>query len=110
MPYIKSEVRPKLDLFIDQLAGNIVELARQDGSETAYAGLLNYTCTKLAMRIIDIQFGKIKYGTLATITGVFKNIADEFYRRIAVPYEDKQIEKSGDVDLYATYVNKIKET
>lgn len=109
MPYIKKEARPVLDTSIDQLANDIANIAKQDGSETAYAGLLNYSCTRLAMKVIDIQFGKIRYGTLATITGVFKNIADEFYRRIAIPYEDKQIEKSSDVDLYNIYVNKIKE-
>ena len=29
--------------------------------------------------------------------GVFKNIADEFYRRYAVPYEDEKIAEHGDV-------------
>lgn len=108
MPYIKQESRKQLDPFIDNLAHTITALSCEDNSETAYAGLLNYSCTKLAMSVIDYRFGKIRYGILATITGVFKNIADEFYRRIAVPYEDKQIAKSGDVDLYESYMEKIK--
>lgn len=108
MPYIKQESRKQLDPIIDQLAQAITILHVQETGETAYAGLLNYSCTRLAMSIIDRCFGKIRYGTLATVTGVFKNIADEFYRRIAVPYEDKQIAKSGDVDLYESYVEKIK--
>jgi hypothetical protein len=108
MPSIKQESRDLLDQSIDELAQTITALSIKDGeSETAYAGLLNYTCTRLAMAIIDLRFGKIRYGTLATVTGVFKNIADEFYRRIAVPYEDKQIRKSGDVDLYEKYVTQI---
>jgi hypothetical protein len=59
------------------------------------------------MKIIHLRFGEIRYGTIATITGVFKNIADEFYRRVASPYEDKQIEKSGDVDMYEEYGSTI---
>ena len=103
MPYIKEEYRPELDKLIDQLSSNIVYYSKQIGEETSYAGLLNYTCTTLAMQIIEKQFGKIRYGTIATVTGVFKNIADEFYRRVAAPYEDLQVEKNGDVPLYQKF-------
>jgi hypothetical protein len=40
------------------------------------------------------------YWIIAILTGTFKNIADEFYRRTGVSSENQQIEKSGDVDLY----------
>jgi hypothetical protein len=107
MPYIKKESREQLDKSIDELAQTITALSCKEDNETAYAGLLNYSCTRLAMSVIDLRFGKIRYGTIATVIGVFKNIADEFYRRIAVPYEDKQINKSGDVDLYKKYTAQI---
>lgn len=42
------------------------------------------------------------------ITGTFKNIADEFYRRLAAPYEDKQMAGSGDMDLFQEYLEEIK--
>ena len=38
-----------------------------------------------------------RYWTIALVVGVFKNIADEFYRRYAVPYEDEKIAEHGDV-------------
>ncbi len=47
------------------------------------------------------------YWLIAILSGTFKNISDEFYRRLAVPYEDRQIAKSGDVDLYAAYLAEI---
>jgi hypothetical protein len=53
------------------------------------------------MQVIEARFGGIRYGTIATLTGVFHNIADEFYRRVAAPYEDRQIAASGDVPEYA---------
>ncbi|MDP9036166.1 MAG: hypothetical protein M3O50_15305, partial [Myxococcota bacterium] len=52
---------------------------------------------------IEERFGRLRYGAIATVTGVFKNIADEFYRRVAVPYEDQQIAANGDVPSYDSH-------
>lgn len=108
MPYIKQEQRKNIDPLIDQLAGVIAGQIGEDGSDTSFAGLLNYTCTRLALKVIKLRFGKIRYWIIAITTGTFKNIADEFYRRIATPYEDKQIEKNGDVDLYKEFSEDLK--
>jgi hypothetical protein len=103
MPYVKAEYRTALDPAIRELSRSIVEVARTMPEETAFAGLLNYACTSVAMQVIEGRFGRIRYGTIATVTGVFKNIADEFYRRVAAPYEDDQIAANGDVPLYAQH-------
>jgi hypothetical protein len=103
MPYIADQHRQLLDPLIDELAR---QLAREAGAlhhDGACAGLLNYTCTRLALQVVRQQFGPMRYWLIALLTGTFKNIADEFYRRIAIPYEDRQMEKSGDVDLYREY-------
>lgn len=100
MPYVKAEYRTALDPHVRALAERIAELAAAMPEETAFAGLLNYACSSLAMQVIETRFGRIRYGTIATVTGVFKNIADEFYRRIAGPYEDRQIEANGDLPEY----------
>lgn len=97
MPYIDKEARKVLDPTIDALAKLIVTKARNQKQEAAFAGLLNYACTRLALRIIELQFGQVRYWLIATVTGVFKNISDEFYRRVAASYEDQQKEKNGDV-------------
>lgn len=107
MPYIAPKDRGKLDDLIDQLANQIVSEAKDYKYDGAFAGLLNYTCTRLALRVVRLQFGKMRYWIIAEVTGVFKNIADEFYRRVGLPYEDKQIVKSGDVDLYKEYNDEI---
>lgn len=103
MPYISQDKRQQLDDLIDTLADEISSLATSTPEETSFAGLLNYACTTLAMKVIDKRFGRIRYGTIATVVGVFKNVADEFYRRVGVPYEDKQVAKSGDLPLYEKY-------
>ena len=93
MPYIKQEYRPRLDPHIEKLAEEIKKIAAEIGQEGDFAGFLNYSCTKLAISVMPAR----RYKWIAMIVGVFKNIADEFYRRVGIPYEDEQIEKSGDV-------------
>ena len=110
MPYIAPKDRTSLDPLIDQLAERIVEEAKAQKYDGAFAGLLNYTCTRLALKVIRLQFGAMRYWIIASVTGVFHNIADEFYRRLGVPYEDKQIAKSGDVDLYKEFIEEINKT
>jgi hypothetical protein len=106
MPYVKPELRQALDPAIRELSRALVDAARSLPDETAYAGLLNYACTSVAIQVIEGRFGKIRYGTIATVTGVFKNVADEFYRRVAAPYEDQQIAANGDVPLYEEYAKR----
>jgi len=107
MPYIAQHDRRALDPSIDQLAQQIVTQAKAQSSDAAFAGLLNYACTRLALKVIRLQFGTLRYWLIATVTGVFHNIADEFYRRLGIPYEDKQIVKNSDVDLYEEFLRDI---
>lgn len=107
MPYIPAEQRKTCDPLIEALAGQIVRLAQESGSDGAFAGLLNYACTRLALQVVRRRFGKMRYWLIAILTGTFKNISDEFYRRLAAPYEDRQLATSGDVDLYAEYLAEI---
>ena len=93
MPYIQPELRPGLDVHISALADAINSIAEGADRDAAYAGLLNYACTSLALKTLP----ETRYWAIATTSGVFANIADEFYRRFASHYEDEQIEKNGDV-------------
>ena len=55
---------------------------------------------RLDLHIDALALGIIpekRYWAIALIAGVLQNIGDEFYRRYAVPYEDEQIQKNGDV-------------
>lgn len=107
MPYIKQDFREKLNGPIDELARQIVDMAKQEEYDAAFTGLLNYACTRLALKVARLRFGQIKYWVIAAVTGVFSNVSSEFYRRLAAPYEDKQIQKNGDVDLYEEFLKEI---
>lgn len=107
MPYIPGEDRRELDPLIDELSARIAERSLRSEGDLAAAGLLNYACTRLALRLVRLRFGRVRYGVVALLTGVLHNVADELYRRVGHPYEDKQIAKSGDVDLYAEFAREI---
>lgn len=104
MPYIKEEDRRKLDPLIQPLVDAIADLSRE--SDGAFAGLLNYSMTELAVRVLAKRFGALRYWLIATTTGVFHNAADEFYRRIGHAYEDEQITKHGDLKSYHELLRK----
>ena len=108
MPYIAQKGRTQFDPIIDALAERIVAEAKAEGNDAAFAGLLNYSCTRLALQVVRLQFGAMRYWLIALVTGTFQNIAQEFYRRVGIPYEEKQIEKSGDVDLYRLFTEEVR--
>lgn len=111
MPYILQSQREIVDPLIDQLAQAMVKAAGEEeilaNNPAAFAGVMNYTCTRLMLKVIRFRFGALRYWIIATITGTFHNIADEFYRRLATPYENICMEKNGDVDLYKEYVYEL---
>lgn len=94
MPYLPPNQRLVLDPLIEELAAATKRIVRESGDEeTAFAGILNYCCTKLALKTIPER----RYYAMALVYGVFGTVAEEFYRRYVVPYENEQIEKQGDV-------------
>lgn len=108
MPYIAQEDRNAVDAAVDALADRIVERSKAADNEAAFAGLLNYASTRLALTVIRKRFGKMRYWVIAATTGALRNAAEEFYRRVGTPYEEAQIAKNGDVDLYAEYDKELR--
>lgn len=108
MPYIKPDYRKHLDPAIDDLINRICEIATEasENCYTAPAGLLNYAVTRTALGVVK-NLGGTRYHMIAMVTGVLHNVADEFYRRLAIPYEDLQITKNGDVDLFESNIRAL---
>ena len=44
--------------------------------------------------------GDPSYSKIAMITGVLENVKQEYYRRIAVPYEENKKAQNGDIREY----------
>ena len=85
----------------------LAQQAREADSEGAFAGPLNYALTRLALSTVHLRFGKLSYWLIATLTGVFQNLGQEFYRRLAAPYEDQAMAKNGDVEVLEELLRKL---
>ena len=79
MPYIKQERR-------DAIAG---------GDAPKDAGELNFALTNIVDRYL--QNRGLRYVHINEAVGALECAKLEFYRRIAVPYEDQKMKESGDV-------------
>jgi len=84
MPYIKPDRRQQLDPYVFALSNSIGEY-----------GELNYAITQLC-RLMHIE-EPLSYTKIALLTGVLENVKQEFYRRLAVPYEEEKAKINGDV-------------
>lgn len=88
MPYVKPEVRARL-------ATSIADAARTLALEKWDAGAVNYFISTLLSAWWRAKGPK--YATINAIVGVLTCIKDEFYSRVARPYEDHKIKENGDV-------------
>jgi len=87
MPYIRPELRPEYDPEIDQLILRLQDHGYNPGD-------LNYVLTRIAQGFARRHRS---YGTFNEVMGVFSCVAQEFYRRVVVPYENEKIGEHGDV-------------
>jgi len=97
MPYINEKTRKELDDCIENMVECLTHGNNVTNEEfTIILGEINYSFS----RILAKSMGDISYSKIAMITGVLENIKQEFYRRIASPYEDKKIVENGDIKEY----------
>jgi len=94
MPYIKKENRKNLD---DSIEHMVRQIKRNNPEFHNLLGDINYCFS----RVVSNLMGEVSYSKIAMITGVLENIKQEFYRRVAVPYEDKKIIENGDIKEYS---------
>lgn len=83
MPYIIPDKRSRFDAAIWELQTKI-----------STEGELNYVITRLVQ---DLNLHLQGYAYLNAIVGVLSCVLQEFYRRVAVPYEDAKRAENGDV-------------
>ncbi len=97
MPYIAQDMRDKFDPSIEELQTQLHALGNSEGD-------LNY----IISRLIGSAFqDETRYHMIARVRGVLGDVGDEFYRRLAVPYEDMAIAKNGDIPEYEALSQKF---
>jgi hypothetical protein len=94
MPYIDPAIRVKIDNNINDLVESLRFVCAREKNPLAYAGILNYTITRLIREMMPIVR---TYGDYALMTGMLENVKQELYRREISIYEDEKKEINGDV-------------
>ena len=114
MPYIKEENRYQLDCCIDRmvecLKENITHNSNNPHSNPHKQNLTNEEFLSICgdinyafSRIVTGVMCEVSYPKISIITGVLENIKQEFYRRVAQPYEDLKIRQNGDIPEYKKF-------
>ena len=102
MPYISKEQRELVDPYLATLVSVIGERFDDDEKE----GVLNYTITSLLGSLARKNNKTTwRYRYINRAAGVLTCVLQEFYRRLAGPYEDEAIEKNGDIGIYTKNQN-----
>ncbi len=78
--------------YIPRLRRNPLETGLQNPSNV---GELNFLLTTIVIEYLEYK--KLSYNTINDIIGALEGAKLEFYRRVAIPYEDKKIDENGDV-------------
>jgi hypothetical protein len=87
MPYITQEERPQYE----ELIIEITDLLKEKPVDSV-DGHINYIVTRIIKEVYPLRYFHINRAM-----GVLECIKQEFYRRVAAPYEDVKIEQNGDV-------------
>ena len=93
MPYIIQQNRTVLE----ERLKPILNLSRD-----LFAGELHYILT----RIVDeyahqVRVGGVCYDSIKDVLGTLEAVKQEFYRRVAAPYEDMKRNQNGEVYRYS---------
>lgn len=96
MPYIKKSDK---DFLEPELFTLICKIRASAKSTDDLDGLCNYAVSTLVAGVMKPHTGW-RYHWLHRAYGVFGAAGAEFYRRLVAPYEDKAIEKNGDIESY----------
>ena len=96
MPYIKQEIRDQLDPAIEDLAIAIMKTMVGGKHVVPSAGWYNYIITMLLSTAYSVNVFP-SYENINTIMGILESVKQEFYHRVAVPYEEAKRIENGDV-------------
>lgn len=95
--------------YIDPARRDVIELAPTGllaPKEIQTVGELNFAISRLMTAFIK-NSGGVSYGSCAAARAACHDAAEELYRRVVAPYEDKKCLENGDVygDVHAPPVD-----
>jgi len=97
MPYIKSNWREHFDDLVDKLVFELGEF------EEMYErpGAVNYVISRIvASSLLAPNPSQRNYASISQALAIFRDAEAEMRRRVLDPYENKAIERNGDIPEY----------
>jgi hypothetical protein len=95
MPYIAQEQRAAINEPPQELISQIRESLVDERD-----GILNYCISEMVCQSMCPPSGEWRYRLLERCIGIVECCKLELYRRLVGPYEDKCIQKNGDIESY----------
>lgn len=87
MPYIKKSKRDNLYPHVENLISALKQNAFNEGE-------VNYVISRIVKAAFD---SNPCYSEINKLMGAMESAKLEFYRRMAVPYEEEKIKENGDI-------------
>lgn len=100
MPYINQHDRQCVDQEITDLVFEMREVS--GGTCPVQSGLANYVISRIIAQAMMPASGW-SYSSLSKALAVFRDAEAEMRRRLLDTYEDKMIQKNGDIPEYENY-------
>lgn len=91
MPYIKPDKRAVLDSAINAVVDGLRQLESDDETNN-FEGNVNYIFSTIIAKCYDVS-----YRSINDVVGVLTCVKDEYYARVAIPYEKQKAFENGDV-------------
>ena len=89
MPYVRQELRDRVDADIERICMTILRSELENG-----AGMMNYVISRIVS--VDVR-NNLCYTTINEAIGVRECAKLELYRRLASDYENRKCKENGDV-------------
>ena len=95
---------------INGLAEEIDTIAvEKELDKKTFMGLCNYSLTTLGpLVVMDIYGENFSLEWLQILALFWEKVAEDFYQETAAPYEDAQMKKNGDCEIFALIDNRLK--
>ncbi len=98
MPYIVEEKRQQIDREIDAIHQALVNLELDD-DQNNMEGNMNYVITRLLMMVYGDK-DSTSYSNVNDAIGLLECVKQEYYRKVAVPYETQKEFENGHIEPF----------
>lgn len=94
--YIGTNVRQRLDKEIEALAQAVSKSVSTASVEYSLAGIAGYAVSKLFARVVALR-GGVSDANIASVFGTLESAKQEFSRKVAGPFFERQRNMNGEV-------------